>query len=93
MDPSYKYSVKCGGGQRITTADGYIFPLSIKQGLPYLRMRPFTQSEYDTLPHVIMTSDKVWDPSIFDNDVDPNDSSYQNSKANILLLTRITLMF
>ena len=69
-------SVKCGGGQRITTADGYIFPLSIKQGLPYLRMRPFTQSEYDTLPHVIMTSDKVWDPSIFDNDVDPNDGSF-----------------
>ena len=52
--------------QRITTADGYIFGLSIKSGLAYLKMRPFTTQEYESLPHVVMTSDKKWDPSIFD---------------------------
>jgi len=60
--------IKCGGGQRIVTADGYIFPLSICQGLPYMKMRPFTTTEYAELPHVTMSSDKVWDPSIFDNE-------------------------
>ena len=62
--------------QRITTADGYIFGLSIKSGLAYLRMRPFTAQEYESLPHVIMTSDKKWDPSIFDSDNEPTDESF-----------------
>ena len=44
--------------QRITNADGYVFGLSIKSGLAYLKMRPFTTQEYESLPHVIMTSDK-----------------------------------
>jgi len=62
--------------QRITTADGYIFGLSIKSGLAYLKMRPFTAQEYESLPHVIMTSDKKWDPSIFDSDNEPTDESF-----------------
>ena len=36
-------STLAGGTQCISTADGYIFPLSIKEGLPYLKMRPCTQ--------------------------------------------------
>ena len=39
-------SVKVEGGtQRILTLDGYILPLDIKNGLPYLRMRPYTDKE------------------------------------------------
>ena len=44
-------------------------------------MRPFTTTEYAELPHVIMSSDKVWDPSIFDNDVDPNDASFFSANS------------
>lgn len=61
-----------GGKGNIETPDGYTFPLSFNSGLAYLKMRKFTPEEYQNLPHVIMTSDKEWDPTIFDTDVDPN---------------------
>jgi hypothetical protein len=44
-------------GQQIITNDGFEFPLHVRQGLPYLDMRPYTDHEsWDTYPHVIMTS-------------------------------------
>ena len=55
-------------GQRIITNDGFEFPLHIRQGLPYIDMRPYTDTEWDTLPHVIMTSDVDWDPAILDGE-------------------------
>ena len=60
-----------GGMQRILTVDGYEIPLNIRNGLPYLQIRPYTDHEFETLPHVIMTSDQDWDPSVLD--CDPND--------------------
>ena len=60
-------SMKVGGKQFIKTNDGYIFPLDIINGLPYLKMRPNTPAEWDTLPHIIMTEDKDWNPSVIDN--------------------------
>ena len=73
-----------GGGQQITTADGYNFPLSIVNGLPYMQMRPFTTEEYERLPKVIMTSEEKWDPRTYDNYVNPNDSSYKVAKPQRL---------
>ena len=64
-----------GGKAQISTPDGFIFPLSTMNGLPYLHMRPYTNNEYDDLPHVIMTSDKVWDPRCFDQVIDPNEEA------------------
>jgi hypothetical protein len=29
-------------------------------------MHPYTNAEWDTLPHIIMTSDLDWDPTVFD---------------------------
>ncbi|MEL7196229.1 MAG: reverse transcriptase domain-containing protein [Bacteroidota bacterium] len=66
-------SVKVGGLQRITTPDGYCLPLDIVHGLPRLKIRPYTDDEWDSLPMVIMTSDQVWDPTQLDhtyNDVE-----------------------
>ena len=71
--------IHSGGGQQITTADGFNIPLSIRNGLPYLKMRPYTNKEYEQLPHVIMTSDEEWNPRIFDNEIDPNSSQYQQA--------------
>ena len=67
-----------GGLGRIETPDGYTFPLSYKSGLAYLKMRPltFTTTKWKTLPHVMMTSDKIWDPTVFDVDVDPNSTEF-----------------
>eukprot|EP00531_Pseudo-nitzschia_arenysensis_P008891 CAMPEP_0116125882 /NCGR_PEP_ID=MMETSP0329-20121206/6042_1 /TAXON_ID=697910 /ORGANISM="Pseudo-nitzschia arenysensis, Strain B593" /LENGTH=1908 /DNA_ID=CAMNT_0003619941 /DNA_START=154 /DNA_END=5877 /DNA_ORIENTATION=+ len=75
-----------GGGQQITTADGYNFPLSIVNGLPYLEMRTYTRTEFKKLPHVIMTSDQVWDPRVYDNRVSPNDQSYKQANPKNLHL-------
>ena len=72
-DKSLKVS---GGLQRITTNDGYIHPLNIQHGLPYVSIRPFTDEEWDTLPHVVWTSDMEWDPSVLDCDLEDQDQWY-----------------
>ena len=57
-----------GGMQRIKTLEGYIIPsLSIKDGLARLDIRPYTDKEYDSLPHVFLTSELEWDPSAMDH--------------------------
>jgi hypothetical protein len=56
-----------GGLQRIQTLDGYIVPLCIKDGLAHL-IHPYTDHEWDNLPHGILTSELEWDPSVLDCD-------------------------
>jgi hypothetical protein len=55
-----------GGGNPIPSGSGSAFPLDINDGLSYLQCRMYTDEEFDKLPHVIMTSDVTWDPSILD---------------------------
>ena len=52
-------SIYHGGTQTITTIDNYIHPLNFKNGLPYIKLRPYTNEEWETLPHVIWTSDSI----------------------------------
>ena len=61
-------SIHVGGYQRIKTPDGYIIPLAVRNGLPRLKLRPYTDKEWDDLPHVFLTSETQWDPSILDFD-------------------------
>ena len=65
-------SRKIGGKQRITTLEGYLIPLQIRQGLPYFKMSPPSDDDLDCYPHVILTSDMDWDPSILDNEINLN---------------------
>ena len=58
-----------GGLQRIKTVDGYVHPLCIQNGLPFIPMRPYTDDEWETLPRVVWTSDAEWDPSVLDHEV------------------------
>ena len=69
-------STKVGGLQRIETLDGYIIPLNVRVGLPYMTMRPYTDKEWGELPHVLLTADTEWDPSILDNELDENEEWY-----------------
>jgi hypothetical protein len=46
-----------GGLQHIQTLYGYIIPCSIQDGLTRRNIRPYTDQEFDTLPHVILTSE------------------------------------
>lgn len=59
-------SVHVGGLQRVQTIQGHIIPLNIQNGLPRFVLRPFTDDEWKTLPHVVMTSKAKWDPSVMD---------------------------
>ena len=66
-------SQKVGGRQCVKTLDGYIIPLDIINGLPYMKMQPNTQEEYDTLPHIFLTGAEPWDPSVLDNVISDKD--------------------
>jgi hypothetical protein len=68
-------SIKIDGGrQRLTTPDGYVIPIDVRCGLPYIMMRPFTDEEFEELPHVLWTSEDDWDPASLDSVIsdDPN---------------------
>ena len=59
-----------GGLQHIKTPDGYVHPIQIKDGLPYISLCPHTDTKWETLLHVIWTHNSDWDPSIFDHEFD-----------------------
>jgi hypothetical protein len=61
------------GKQRIHHPDGYVIPLSIRNGLAYMDMHPPSDSELETLPHVFFTSDTQWDPAILDHEYQVED--------------------
>jgi hypothetical protein len=59
-----------GGLQWIQTLDGYIIPdgyISIQDGLTCFNIRPYTDQEFETLPHVIRMSELEWDPSVLEH--------------------------
>jgi hypothetical protein len=56
-----------GGLQGIVTLKGYITPLTIKDGLSRLEIWPHIDIEFDTLPHVHLTSELEWDQSALDH--------------------------
>ena len=58
------------GLQHIKTPDGYMHPIRIKGGLPYVSLCPYTDMEWETLPHVNWTRDSDWDPAIFNHEFD-----------------------
>ena len=62
-------SMKVGGSQHVRTNDGYILPLDIINGLPYLKMCPNTDQEFDELPHIILTGGNQWDPRVLDHNL------------------------
>ena len=44
----------------MATPNGIVFPLSLRQGLPYLHLRPFTDEEWDTLPRIPAACLNLW---------------------------------
>jgi hypothetical protein len=57
-----------GGLRRLTTLDGYVIPLTNKDGLARLYIWPHTDHDYETLPHVFLTSKVEWDPTVLDHE-------------------------
>jgi len=60
-------SLKVGGAQHIHKLNGYVLPINVDNGLPYVLMIPHVQKEFDELPHVSFTSSTEWDPTVLDN--------------------------
>jgi hypothetical protein len=59
-------SIKAGGRRCLTTLEGYVIPLDIINGLPYMKMRPPSDGELKALPHIIITSGERWNPAKHD---------------------------
>ena len=51
------------GSRQCLKKDGYIFPLDVCTGL---KLVPFTDEEWHTLPHVLMTAPGQWDSKVLD---------------------------
>jgi hypothetical protein len=67
-------SKKVGGQQRLLTVDGITIPLAIRNGLPYMDMKPCTPEEFEQLPHIVLTSDAEWDPTVLDFEYDSSNN-------------------
>ena len=62
------------GGYQCVTPDGYVIPLHVRDSLHYMDMHPPTPHELETFPHVFLTDDSQWNPSILDDEFhDTND--------------------
>jgi hypothetical protein len=48
-------SMVVGGRQHVVTMGDYIIPIDIVNGLPYTPMRPYTDEEWEVLPHITWT--------------------------------------
>ena len=68
----------------IQTLEGYRLPLSIINGLVYMRMRPYTDDEYRKYPKVILTQNVPWDPRTMDEQVP--DKWYEQEKKELKLI-------
>ena len=76
-----------GGSQTLTTPDGSIFPLVIKNGLCYLKEHRSTDWEMKLLPQVIMTSVESRDPTTYDS------TNNTHNKTNITVLDKSKQFF
>lgn len=86
-------SCRVGGTQRIVTPDGITLPLCVHGGLPYLPLRPPTDHELETFPHIIMTSDDDWDPTVLDFVYGDDDDVWHDAITNIDELSASSYFF
>jgi hypothetical protein len=78
-------SARVGGKQRLVTFDGFSIPINIRCGLPYIDMRPHTDQEWETLPHVLLTEDTNWDPMHMDHEQGDDPAWYEQQDDPPLL--------
>ena len=57
-------SIKACSSQRTTTLDNHKVPTSVRNSLTFISLRPHTNFEWEKTHHIILTSDKDWDPTV-----------------------------
>jgi hypothetical protein len=80
-----------GGLQCMQTLDEYIIPLSIHDSLTRLKIRPYTDQEFETLPHVTLTSELEWDPSVLNHEF-KEDESWGYSPLFLVPLMKLAIL-
>ena len=60
-------SIKVGGKKHILTNYNYMIPVTIDNILPCMPLSPYTDEEWLTSLHVVLTSDVDWDPTFLDS--------------------------
>ena len=73
---------RLGGKQCITTPEGHVIPLNLKDGLFYMKMRPPTDKEYAKMEHIHLTKDIQWDPSKYDDYLADDERWYMKEPNN-----------
>jgi len=63
---------------------GHRIPITFRKGLPYIRIRPFTDHDWKTIPHVYLTSPDDWNPAILDSNVPDSWFDQQPRDPNLL---------
>lgn len=63
------------GQQHTATVDGYMFPILIKNSVPFREQELYCDFKHQTLTHVIMTSSAIWDPKVAE-------SAFEESHGN-----------
>ncbi len=53
----------------VKTLEGYVIPLTVRNGLAYMQMRAPTNDKLKKLRHVTITKDKDWNPAVLDTKV------------------------
>ena len=81
----YERSRRAGGRQCIITNDGFVIPIDIKQGLPYIQMSTHTKQEFKELPHVVFTAPTPWDPRDMDYSISNKPDWCDDLKTNVHL--------
>ena len=76
----YDRSIMVGGTQHIKTKEGCVIPLDVINGLPYLKMIPNTDAEWESLPHINLTSGDQWDPRALDHTLTDKPDWYNSIK-------------
>ena len=74
-------SIKVGGRQHITSLDKHKTTISIRGDLPFILLCPCTDKEWQTLPHAMLTSEKDWDPTCLDCEVQLCDEDVFDSQS------------
>ena len=52
---------------------------NIINGLTRIPMHPPTDDDLENLPHVIITSNDIWDPTVLDHSIDPSNNTYDHA--------------
>jgi hypothetical protein len=75
----------CGTGkQRILTPDGYIIPMDIVDGLPFVPMSKPTDEDREKLPWIHFTGDMDWEPGCMDHTFTAADGELEDSHGALI---------